>query len=189
MRPSPVTRRFAALMNWLNSNAPGLRFHPKRLAGCLLRLLDAGINVYTTLNVQHLESVNDIVERITGIQSPRDAAGSRVLEEADEVEFVDISPDELGRARRLSPRKGLQAASMVEQAAGKHFFNRGLISSLFGNWPCARPLSASMRKCRRHAALSPPFRPGPPASIFSCAWAQARLPRSLCAPQNGSRPL
>src|SRR3954452_24382884 len=49
-----------------HSNAPGMR-HPKRWQD-VTELLDAGINVYTTLNVQHIESVNDIVERITGIK-------------------------------------------------------------------------------------------------------------------------
>ena len=78
------------------------------------RLLDAGINVYTTLNVQHLESVNDIVERITGVKV-RETLPDSVLEQADEVELVDIAPEELlerfakeksigraGRARRRS---------------------------------------------------------------------------------------
>src|SRR4051812_10911697 len=75
-----------------HSNAPGMR-HPKRWQD-VHELLDAGINVYATLNVQHLESVNDIVERITGVKV-RETLPDRVLDEADEVELVDIAPDEL----------------------------------------------------------------------------------------------
>src|SRR6476646_10766695 len=63
-----------------HSNAPGLR-HPKRWQD-VAELLDAGINVYTTLNVQHLESVNDIVERVTGVRV-RETLPDSVREPAD----------------------------------------------------------------------------------------------------------
>ena len=56
-----------------HTNAPGSR-HAKRYQD-VEELLDAGINVYTTLNIQHVESLNDIVYQITGVQGPRDRAG------------------------------------------------------------------------------------------------------------------
>src|SRR3954468_8654316 len=65
-----------------HSNAPAMR-HPKRWQD-VIELLDAGINVYTTLNVQHLASVNDLVERITGVRVQETMPDS-VLEAADEV--------------------------------------------------------------------------------------------------------
>ena len=57
-------------------------------------LLDAGINVWTTLNVQHLESLNDIVAGITGIRQ-RETIPDRIFDEADEVELIDLPPDDL----------------------------------------------------------------------------------------------
>lgn len=57
-------------------------------------LLEAGINVYTTLNVQHIESLNDIVESITHI-SVRERIPDKIFDEADKVELIDIEPDEL----------------------------------------------------------------------------------------------
>src|SRR5215213_1368167 len=75
-----------------HTNAPESR-HLKRWQD-VAELLDAGINVYTTLNVQHLESVNDIVERISGVKV-RETLPDSVLEQADEVELVDIAPEEL----------------------------------------------------------------------------------------------
>ena len=57
-------------------------------------LLEAGIDVYTTLNVQHIESLNDIVESITHI-AVRETIPDKVFDEADKVELVDIEPAEL----------------------------------------------------------------------------------------------
>jgi two-component system sensor histidine kinase KdpD len=78
-----------------HTNAPGSR-HTKRYED-VEELLDAGITVISTLNIQHLESLNDIVEAITGIRQ-KETLPDRVLDEADEIELVDISPDAL-RAR------------------------------------------------------------------------------------------
>jgi len=57
-------------------------------------LLDAGINVWTTLNVQHLESLNDVVAGITGVRQ-KETLPDRIYDEADEVELIDLPPDEL----------------------------------------------------------------------------------------------
>ncbi|MDY6947565.1 MAG: sensor histidine kinase KdpD [Pseudomonadota bacterium] len=57
-------------------------------------LLDAGINVWTTVNVQHLESLNDLVAQITGVRQ-RETVPDRIFDEADEVELIDLPPDDL----------------------------------------------------------------------------------------------
>ena len=75
-----------------HSNAAGSR-HPKRWQD-VEELLAAGIDVYTTVNVQHLESLNDIVGGITGIQV-WETVPDRVFDQADEVVLVDLPPDEL----------------------------------------------------------------------------------------------
>jgi two-component system sensor histidine kinase KdpD len=75
-----------------HSNAPGSR-HTKRFMD-VLELLDSGIDVYATLNVQHIESRADAVAQITG-SIVRETVPDSILERADEVELIDISPDEL----------------------------------------------------------------------------------------------
>jgi two-component system sensor histidine kinase KdpD len=75
-----------------HSNGAGSR-HPKRWQD-VEELLDAGIDVYATLNVQHLESLNDVVAQVTGIVV-RETVPDRVLEEATEVRLIDLPPDEL----------------------------------------------------------------------------------------------
>ena len=72
-----------------HSNVPGSR-HPKRWQD-INELLELGINVYTALNVQHLESINDDVRQISGIQV-FETVPDTVFEEADEVELVDLPP-------------------------------------------------------------------------------------------------
>ena len=72
--------------------------HPKRWQD-VAELLDAGINVWTTVNVQHLESLNDLVAQITGVRQ-RETVPDRVFDEADEIELIDLPPDDLlGRLR------------------------------------------------------------------------------------------
>lgn len=75
-----------------HSNAAGCR-HEKRWQD-VEELLDAGINVWTTLNVQHIESLNDVIGQITGI-SVRETVPDRIFDSADELELVDITPEEL----------------------------------------------------------------------------------------------
>ena len=75
-----------------HTNAPDSR-HPKRWQD-VQELLDAGINVWTALNIQHLESLADVVSRITGV-AVRETVPDRVLQEAADVVLVDITPDEL----------------------------------------------------------------------------------------------
>lgn len=75
-----------------HTNAPGSR-HAKRYQD-VAELLNAGINVYTTVNVQHIESLNDVVASITGVLV-RERIPDSVFDEADQVELVDIEPKEL----------------------------------------------------------------------------------------------
>jgi two-component system, OmpR family, sensor histidine kinase KdpD len=80
---------------YAHSNAPGSR-HPKRWQD-VEELLGAGIDIWTTLNVQHVESLVDVVQRITGVRQ-RETVPDSALSRADDIELVDITPDEL-RAR------------------------------------------------------------------------------------------
>ncbi len=67
--------------------------HPKRWQD-VEELLEAGVDVWTTVNVQHLESLNDLVTQITGVRQ-RETLPDRVFDEADEVELIDLPPDDL----------------------------------------------------------------------------------------------
>ena len=75
-----------------HSNAPGSR-HPKRWQD-IEELLDAGISVYTTLNVQHWESLNDVVAQVTGVVV-RETVPDTFLQRTHDLELVDLSPEDL----------------------------------------------------------------------------------------------
>ena len=75
-----------------HTNAPGSR-HPKRYQD-VLELLSAGLDVYTTMNVQHLESRKDLVEKITGVPI-RETVPDPIFELADQIEVIDIAPNDL----------------------------------------------------------------------------------------------
>ncbi len=106
-----------------HTNAPEGR-HAKRWQD-VFDLLDAGIDVHTTLNVQHIESLNDVVARITGVPV-RETVPDAVLERADEIELVDISLEDL--LARLRDGK----VYVPEQAnrAASNFFNYGNLLAL-----------------------------------------------------------
>jgi two-component system sensor histidine kinase KdpD len=106
-----------------HTNAQGSR-HAKRWQD-VIELVDNGISVYTTLNVQHLESQADIVEKIAGVRI-RERLPDSVLDRADEIELIDLSPDEL--RKRLSEGK----VYLPEQAeiAAERFFRKGNITAL-----------------------------------------------------------
>ncbi len=106
-----------------HSNIPGSR-HPKRWQD-IEELLQSGIHVYTTLNVQHLESLNDVVGNITGVRV-WETVPDRVFDRADEVVLVDLPPDEL--IRRLNEGK-VYHLPQAEQAL-KNFFNKGNLVAL-----------------------------------------------------------
>ncbi len=106
-----------------HSNAAGSR-HPKRWQD-VEELLAAGIDVWTTMNVQHLESLNDIVSGITGIRV-WETVPDRVFDEADEVVVVDLPPDEL--LQRLKAGK-VYLGPQAERAAA-NFFRKGNLLAL-----------------------------------------------------------
>src|SRR5207247_825069 len=106
-----------------HTNVPGLR-HPKRWQDAQ-ELLEAGIDVYTTLNVQHLESLNDLVNQVTGV-AVRETIPDHVLDEADEVEFVDLPPEAL--LERLAEGKVYLPAQAAQ--AAREFFRRGNLIAL-----------------------------------------------------------
>jgi two-component system sensor histidine kinase KdpD len=87
-------------------------------------LLEAGIDVYSTVNIQHLESLNDLVARITGVVV-RERIPDRVLEEADQVVVVDITPETL--EERLLDGK-IYAPEKIQQSLGNFFQRRNLIA-------------------------------------------------------------
>jgi len=105
-----------------HTNAPGVR-HTKRWQD-VDDLLDAGINVYTTLNVQHLESVNDLVARVTGV-GVRETVPDSILARADEVELVDLPPDDL--LQRLREGK-VYLPEQAERARERFFRKENLIA-------------------------------------------------------------
>ncbi len=107
-----------------HTNAPGAR-HPKRWQD-VEELLASGINVYTTLNVQHLESLNDIVANITGIQV-RETVPDSIFDSADDIELIDVPPDEI--LRRLSEGK-VYITPEVKERAIEHFFKKSNLIAL-----------------------------------------------------------
>ena len=106
-----------------HTNAPGCR-HKKRWQD-VFELLDAGIDVYTTLNVQHLESLGDVVAQITGVVV-RETIPDSVLERADEMELVDIPPEEL--LQRL--KEGKVYVKDMAARARENFFRSGNLLAL-----------------------------------------------------------
>ncbi|MEG3134854.1 two-component system sensor histidine kinase KdpD [Rouxiella sp. T17] len=106
-----------------HSNAIGSR-HPKRWQD-IDELLDAGIDVFTTVNVQHLESLNDVVSGVTGI-TIRETVPDHIFDQADEVVLVDLPPDDL--RQRLKEGK-VYLADQAERAI-EHFFRKGNLIAL-----------------------------------------------------------
>jgi two-component system, OmpR family, sensor histidine kinase KdpD len=106
-----------------HTNAQGSR-HPKRYMD-VEEILDAGIDVYTTLNIQHLESLNDVVAQVTGV-IVRETIPDHVIDEASEIEVIDLPPDEL--LTRLQEGKVYipdQAARAIQE-----FFRKGNLTAL-----------------------------------------------------------
>jgi two-component system sensor histidine kinase KdpD len=106
-----------------HTNAPGSR-HEKRYQD-VEELLNAGIDVYTTLNVQHIESLNDVVQQISGIRVA-ETVPDRIPGMADEVELVDLTPEKL--IERLKEGK-VYIPKKAEQAM-RQFFKKGNLLAL-----------------------------------------------------------
>jgi two-component system sensor histidine kinase KdpD len=115
--------RFLLVDELAHTNVPGSR-HVKRYQD-VDDILAAGINVYSTLNIQHLESLNDVIERIAGIKV-RETLPDSVLGSADEIELIDLPPEDL--LKRLAEGK----VYVPEQAkrAAQNFFSPGNLTAL-----------------------------------------------------------
>ena len=132
-----------------HSNHPGAR-HPKRWMD-VEELLGAGIDVYTTVNVQHVESLNDVVAQITGVDV-KETVPDRVFDAADEVELVDLPPDEL--LQRL--REGKVYVEEKIRHALKSFFRKGNLIALrqLALRATADRVDSSMREYRAQHAIA-----------------------------------
>src|SRR3954467_400791 len=106
-----------------HTNAPGSR-HPKRYLD-VQEILTRGIDVYTTLNIQHVESLNDVVAQITRVRV-RETVPDSVLDKADEIELVDLTPGDL--IQRLGEGK-VYVPHQAERAL-KHYFQPGNLTAL-----------------------------------------------------------
>src|SRR5574337_238543 len=133
-----------------HTNVPGAR-HTKRWQD-VQELLDAGITVYTTLNVQHLESLNDVVAKITGVRV-HETIPDAVIEHADEVELVDLPPEEL--LQRL--KEGKVYVPEQAQEAIRNFFRKGNLIALreLALRRTAERVDADMQEYRREQAVAP----------------------------------
>ena len=106
-----------------HTNVPGSS-HEKRYQD-VLQIRDAGINVISTVNIQHVESLKDTIERITGIRV-RETLPDWVIDEADELELVDISPEAL---QKRMTHGNIYPKTRVDEAL-RHFFRRGNLGAL-----------------------------------------------------------
>ena len=113
----------ALIDEFAHTNAPGSR-HPKRYMD-VKEILDAGTDVYTTLNIQHLESLNDIVAQVTGVRVSETVPDS-VIDQASEIEVIDLPPDELlARLKEGKVYVSDQAARAIDK-----FFRKGNLTAL-----------------------------------------------------------
>ncbi|MHB1207640.1 MAG: histidine kinase, partial [Rhodospirillaceae bacterium] len=106
-----------------HTNATGSR-HPKRYLD-VEELLAAGIDVYTTLNIQHLESLNDVIAKITHVRV-RETVPDSIFDRADDVELVDLTPDDL--IQRL--KEGKIYVPELAQRAVQNYFMPGNLTAL-----------------------------------------------------------
>lgn len=168
-----------------HSNVPGSR-HPKRWQD-ITELLSVGIDVFTTLNVQHLESLNDVVGGITGIRV-WETVPDKVFDDADEVVLVDIPAEEL--IARLEAGK----VYLPEQAdrAASNFFRRGNLMALreIALRRTADRVEEDVQAYRSDRAISPVWKTeaavlaciGPAAPDIGVARSAARLANQLAVP-------
>ena len=161
-----------------HSNAPGCR-HPKRWQD-VVELLAAGVDVLTTVNVQHVESLNDIVGGITGIRV-FETVPDPVFAEANEVVLVDLTPDDL----LVRLREGKVYLPEQAERAIQNFFRKGNLIAC-ASWRCDRPPTASTIRCGHFASPPRKRRSGTRATHCSPVLDRATWTRKWCAPQRAS---
>jgi two-component system sensor histidine kinase KdpD len=115
--------RIALVDELAHTNVPGSR-HPKRYLD-VEELLNRGIDVYTTVNIQHIESLNDVVAQITHIRV-RETVPDSIFDRADAIELVDLTPDDL--IQRLKDGK-VYVPTQAERALD-HYFSPGNLTAL-----------------------------------------------------------
>ena len=159
-----------------HSNVPGSR-HPKRYQD-VLEILDAGIHVMTAVNIQHLETLNDAVARVTGVRV-RETVPDTFLDRADEVINVDVTVEEL--RNRLREGK-IYKPEKVEQALS-NFFRKGNLSTLreLALRAVADEVSEKAASYRAKEGLEPAFIP---ERVMVCMSSNLEAPRVI---RNGAR--
>jgi two-component system sensor histidine kinase KdpD len=138
-----------------HTNAPGSR-HPKRYQD-VLELLDAGIDIFTTLNVQHVESRSDAVRQITGI-AVRETVPDSVLDAADDIELIDLTPEQL-RARLAEGKVYFGERAAV---AAENFFREENLTALreMALRVTAEHVDRDLRALRQGQNVSEPWKAG-----------------------------
>lgn len=138
-----------------HTNAPGSR-HPKRFLD-VEELLAAGIDVWTTLNIQHVESLNDIVAQITRIRV-RETVPDAIIDRADDIEVIDITPDDL--IQRL--KDGKVYVRQTASRALSHYFSPGNLTALreLALRGAAARVDAQLRAHMRANAIPGPWAAG-----------------------------
>ncbi len=134
-----------------HTNIPGSR-NEKRWQD-VDELLDAGIDVLSTVNIQHLESLNDVVERITGVRQ-RETVPDHVVRAAEQVELIDMTPEAL---RRRMAHGNIYPAGRIDAALGNYFRlgNLGALRELALLWVADRVDDALEDYRERHGITEP----------------------------------
>jgi two-component system sensor histidine kinase KdpD len=144
--------KFVMVDELAHTNVPG-SLHTKRYHD-VEEILDAGINVYTTLNVQHIESLKDIIYQITDVEV-RETVPDRIIEIADKIEIVDLPTEEL--LQRLEEGK-VYIPEKVQQAVLKFFKERNLVALReLGLRYATRLLDTNMNKRLEKEGVSGPW--------------------------------
>lgn len=167
-----------------HTNVPGAR-NPKRWQD-VEELLDAGIDVVTTVNVQHLESLNDVVEAITGVRQ-QETIPDGVVRRADQIELVDMSPEAL---RRRLAHGNVYAADKVDAAMSNYFRvgNLTALRELALLWTADRVDEALEDYRRDHGIAEPwPARERLVVAVTGGAETETLVRRAARIAQRGSR--
>ncbi len=132
-------------------NVPGSK-HTKRWKD-VDELLDAGIDVISTVNIQHLESINDVVERITGVKQ-RETVPDQIVRAADQIELVDMTPEAL---RRRMAHGNVYAPEKIDAALANYFRpgNLAALRELALLWVADRVDDALEEYRERHGITEP----------------------------------
>ncbi len=144
--------RVALVDELAHTNVPGSGRHPKRWQD-VLELLDAEIDVVTTVNIQHLESTADIAEAVTGVRV-RERVPDWVVRQADQIELVDAPPEQL---RRRMLNGNIYPAEQVPQALS-HFFradNLAALRELAQHFLADQSEGELLRYLARHRTIAP----------------------------------